>query len=194
MTLRERIAARVTDIRDRGQRIVQLNLELLASELREKGKKFGTAIGLFVAAGLFSLYAVGFLLATIAVLLALVLPLWASLLIVTAALFALVAVLVLVGRDQLRKIGDPKPEAAIAEAKETRDMMTANVRGTLQSVRERMRPKRPAPAGSPLAEWANVPPPPQPEADSPAPDVGPASEPPAEDTTPLRPSDSEKDA
>ena len=80
MTLRQRLGAQVTDIRNRGQRLVQLNLELLTAELKEKGRKFGTAIGLFVAAGLFSLYALGFLLATIAVLLALVLPLWAALL------------------------------------------------------------------------------------------------------------------
>ena len=149
MTLRQRLAARVTDIRDRGQRLVQLNLELLTSELKEKGRKFGAAIGLFLAAGLFSLYAIGFLLATIAVLLALVLPLWASMLIVTAALFALVAILVLVGRDQLRKIGDPKPEAAITEAKATADMVKANARGTMTGVRDKLRPRRPAvPAGA----------------------------------------------
>ena len=146
MTLRQRIAAQVTDIRDRGQRLVQLNLELLAAELKEKGRKFGTAIGMFVAAGLFSLYGLGFLLATIAVLLALVLPLWAALLIVTVALFVLVAILVLVGRDQLRKIGDPKPQAAIAEAKATADMLKANARGTVTSVRDRIVPRRPLPA------------------------------------------------
>jgi membrane protein implicated in regulation of membrane protease activity len=144
MTLRQRVAARVSEIRGRGQRLVQLNLELLTSELKEKGKKFGAAIGLFAAAGLFSLYAIGFLLTTVAVLLALVLPLWASLLIVTAALFALVTVLVLVGRDQLRKIGDPKPEASLAEAKATADVMKTNARDTVQSVRDRIWAKKSA--------------------------------------------------
>ncbi len=162
MDLRQRIATRVTDIRDRGQRLVQLNLELLASELKEKGRKFGAAVGLFVAAGLLSLYALGFLLATIAVLLALVLPLWASLLIVTVLLFVLVAVLVLVGRDQLRKIGDPKPEAAIAEAKATAGMLKANARGTVTEVAGRLRPQRPAapppPPEPPLTGWSSTPP------------------------------------
>ncbi len=168
MDLRRRIATRVTEIRDRSQRLVQLNLELLASELKEKGRKFGTAIGLFLAAGLLSLYALGFLLATVAVLLALVLPMWASLLIVTILLFVLIAVLVLVGRDQLRKIGDPKPEAAIAEAKATAEMVKANARGTVTGVAGRLRPRRPgAPPEEPpvspdppLTEWSSAPPPP----------------------------------
>lgn len=170
MDLRRRIVAHVTDIRDRGQRLVQLNLELLAGELKEKGRKFGAAVGLFVAAGLFSLYALGFLLATVAALLALALPLWASLLIVTAALFALVAILVLVGRDQFRKIGDPKPQAAIAEAEETAAMLKTNARGIAAGLGERLRPGRPAPpamageppavAGSRPAAWSTAPPPP----------------------------------
>jgi hypothetical protein len=165
MTLRQRLTAQVTDIRNRGQRLVQLNLELLTSELKEKGRKFGTAVGMFVAAGLVSLYAIGFLLATIVVLLALVLPLWASMLIVTAALFILVAILVLVGRDQFRKIGDPKPQAAIAEAEATAEMVKANARGTVASVRERVRPPRrqaaaPPPAEPPLGGWSSSPPPP----------------------------------
>jgi hypothetical protein len=178
MDLRRRIAARVTDIRERGQRLVQLNLELLVSELKEKGRKFGAAIGLFVAAGLFSLYGVGFLLATIVVVLALWLPSWAALLIVTVALFVLVAVLVLVGRDQLRKIGDPKPEAAIAEAKATADMLKANARGTVGGVAERLRPRRPAAPPvtpePPLPGWSSAAPPP-PSGDGPVDSPPPAA-------------------
>ena len=109
MALRERLAASVADIRTRGQRLAQLNLELLQAELKEKGKKFGAAIALFAGAGLLALYAIGFALTTIAVALALVLPLWLSLLIVTLVLFLIVAILALVGRDQIRKIG---PSAA----------------------------------------------------------------------------------
>jgi membrane protein implicated in regulation of membrane protease activity len=142
MTLRERLVASVTDIRDRGRRLVELNLELLVAELKEKGRKFGAAIGLFVGAGLLALYAIGFALATIVVLLALVLPLWASMLIVTVVLFVVVAVLVLVGRDQLRRIGKPEPEAAIAEAKATADLVRTSTRVTAAGVRDRARPSR----------------------------------------------------
>ena len=142
MTLRERLVASVADIRARGQRLTQLNLELLKAELREKGKKFGAAIAMFVGAGLLSLYAIGFALATIAVALALVLPLWLSLLIVTLALFLVVAILVLVGRDQVRKIGTPEPGVAIAEAKATADLMKTSARETVTHVRERATPSR----------------------------------------------------
>ena len=181
MTLRERLVASVTDIRDRGRRLVELNLELLVAELKEKGRKFGTAIGLFVGAGLFALYAVGLALATVVVLLALVLPLWASLLIVTAVLFAVVAVLVLVGRDQLRRIGKPEPEAAIAEARATADFMKANVRQTADGVRARMRPSsRPRPEVLPPRPAGWTPPvgaTPPPGAPGTPPASGPAADP-----------------
>ncbi len=107
MTLRERLVASVTDIRDRGQRLAQLNRELLASELKEKGRRFGAAMGLFVGAGVLALYALGFALATIAVALALVLPLWLSLLIVTAALLLIVTIMVLVGRSKVQQAQEP---------------------------------------------------------------------------------------
>jgi membrane protein implicated in regulation of membrane protease activity len=142
MTLRERLAASVTDIRTRGQRLVQLNLELLTAELREKGRKFGAAIALFVGAGLLALYAIGFALATIATALALFLPWWLSLLIVTLVLFLVVAILALVGRDQMRKIGKPQPELAIAEARATADLMKTNARETAARVRARATPSR----------------------------------------------------
>ena len=198
MTLRERLTASVTDIRARGQRLVQLNLELLTSELKAKGRKFGAAIGLFVAAALLALYAIGFVLATITVLLDLVLPLWAAVSIVTVGLFALVAILILVGRAQLRKIGDPQPEAAIAEAKITADLMKANVRGTAAGVRTRMRPRpaepvaggqAPVPAAPQTAapvsgQGAPVSAPPRPTAApaAPPPSTPPPSDPGAKDT------------
>ncbi len=137
MTLRERLTASVTDIRARGQRLAQLNRELLASELKEKGGRFAGAFGLFAGAGLFALYAVGFALATIAVALALVLPLWLSLLIVTVVLFVVVAILVLVGRSLLRQAQTPAPRAAAAEAKTTAELIRANLRETAAGVRTR---------------------------------------------------------
>ena len=142
MALRERLAASVADIRTRGQRLAQLNLELLRAELKEKGKKFGAAIALFASAGLLALYAIGFALTTIAVALALVLPLWLSLLIVTLVLFLIVAILALVGRDLMRKIGPSQPETAIAEARTTADLMKSNARETAARVRERAAPSR----------------------------------------------------
>jgi Putative Actinobacterial Holin-X, holin superfamily III len=196
MTLRERLAASVTDIRTRGQRLVQLNLELLTAELREKGKKFGAAVALFVGAGLLSLYAIGFALATIAAALALFLPWWLSLLIVTLVLFLIVAILVLVGRDQVRKIGKPQPEVAIAEAKVTADLMKTNARETAERVRARATPSlgrrgpdvRPPRVVSPAATSA-------PPAGGPPPSgPPPGGQPPASGTPPSEPSPPSPDA
>jgi hypothetical protein len=159
MTLRERLVASVTDIRDRGQRLAQLNRELLASELKEKGRRFGAAIGLFVGAGVLALYALGFALATIAVALALVLPLWLSLLIVTAVLFLVVTIMVLVGRSKVQQAQEPVPRTALAEGRKTADLMKANVRETAAGVRAKVVPRR-TPGGAPTAAPA---PPPMPE-------------------------------
>jgi MFS family permease len=162
MTLRERLAASVTDIRTRGQRLVQLNLELLTSELREKGRQFGAAVGLFIGAGLLALYAVGFALATITALLALVLPWWAALLIVTAVLVLIVLILALVGRSKLQQAKTPAPEAALAEARVTADLMKANLRETATGVRAKMAPARRTP------DAGTAPPAPAPTLGSPA--------------------------
>ena len=179
MALRARLAASVADIRTRGKRLAQLNLELLQAELKEKGKKFGAAVALFAGAGLLALYAIGFALTTIAVALALVLPLWLSLLIVTLVLFLIVAILVLVGRDQIRKIGPSQPETAMAEAKATADLMKANARETATRVRERAVPSRaktepevPPPATPPSGPPPAAPPPTGPD----APASGPSSD------------------
>ena len=117
MDFRRRIASSLKSVHDRGQRLVQLNVELLKAELKAKGEKYGVAVGLFFMAALLALYALGFALATIAVALHLVLPLWLSLLIVTVALLLLILFLVLVGRDRLLRAGSPAPDKAIAEAR-----------------------------------------------------------------------------
>jgi hypothetical protein len=158
MRVRERLVASVTDIRDRGQRLVQLNRELLSSELKAKGRRFGAAIALFVGAGVLALYALGFALATIAVALALVLPLWLSLLIVTAVLFLIVAIMVLVGRSKVQQAKTPARETALGEGRKTADLLKANVRQTAAGVRAKVAPRRtttsggtasPAPAPTP---------------------------------------------
>ncbi|MBN2203938.1 MAG: phage holin family protein [Thermoleophilia bacterium] len=145
MNLRERVVASVTDIRERGQRLVQLNLELLTSELKAKGRKFGAAIGLFVGAGVLAFYAVGFALATIAAALALVVPLWLSLLIVTVVIVLIIAIMVAVGRGQIEKARTPAPETALAEARKTADLVKTNLRQTRAGVRAKVASARATP-------------------------------------------------
>jgi hypothetical protein len=119
MSMTDRIAASVTDVRTHIQRLVQLNIELVKAEVAQRGRLFAAAVGLLVAAAVLALYALGFLLATITVALSLVLPLWLSLLIVTAVLFILVAIMILVGKGRFEKAQSPAAQKAIASAQET---------------------------------------------------------------------------
>jgi len=135
MGVRERITASVTDIRARGQRLVELNVELLKAELKKKAQEYGGAIGMLVAAGLLALYALGFLLATITAALALVLPWWLSLLIVTLVLFLIIAILILAGRSKLQKLQAAPPPQAPAEAKITIATVKDGATRTAKSVR-----------------------------------------------------------
>lgn len=169
MSVQESLAASVADIRARGQRLAQLHLELLRSELKEKGRKVGAAAGLFLGAGLLALYAIGFALATIAVALALVMPWWLAMLVVTLALFLVIAIMILVGRSIVRKLQNAPPDKALAEAKVTADLFKANAGETAAHVRAGVKPGPTAPdvdaasdagttgAGEPVAAEAAAP-------------------------------------
>jgi len=97
--------------------LVRSELRLAQAELTEKGKRAGTGLGLFGAAGVVALYGVAGLLATAVILLDLVLPLWAAALIVTAVLLVVAAVAALLGRKQVAQATPPVPERAIAGAR-----------------------------------------------------------------------------
>jgi hypothetical protein len=143
MTVPQRLASSVADIRARGRHLVELNRELAAAEMKEKGGKFGAAAALFAGAGALALYAVGFLLATIAVALALVLPLWLALLIVTLALFVVVAILAGVGSSLLKQAKQTTSDSA-AEAKATAELVRSNLQQTAEGVRAKIKPARAA--------------------------------------------------
>jgi len=199
MGLRDRLSASAAEIRARSQRLVELNVELLSAELKRKGQQYGSAIGLFVGAGVLSLYLLGFALATIAVVLYIWLPLWLSLLIVTAALLLIVLILALVGRSRMRKAKTLKPERAIAEAKSTADTLKTKMQETVNDLTPRRNGKgrrgvpapeaggTPAPLAAPSAPRPAAPPstppasPPAGPAATPptAPPAGPSSTPPA---------------
>jgi Putative Actinobacterial Holin-X, holin superfamily III len=135
MGVRERITGSLTDIRARGQKLVELNVELLKAELKKKAQEYGGAIGMLAAAGLLALYALGFLLATIAVALALVLPTWLALLIVTLVLFLIIAILVLAARSKLQKLQAAPPPQTVAEAKITIATVKDGAARTAKSMR-----------------------------------------------------------
>ena len=103
--------------------LVRLEKELARSELQRKGATVGAGAGLAVAAAIFSLFAIGFGLATVAAALALVVDWWLALLIVFGLLLILVGVLLLVARSLFQRGTPLKPVQAIEEAQLTKQAL-----------------------------------------------------------------------
>ncbi len=101
--------------------LVRQELQLAQLEMKEKGKRFGMAGGLFGGAGVVAAYAVGALIAMLILLLATFLKPWIAALIVTVVLFAVAGVLGLTGKKQVDEAGPPKPEQAIASTQKDID-------------------------------------------------------------------------
>ena len=101
--------------------LVRQELQLAQLEMKEKGKRFGMAGGLFGGAGLVGAYALGAFIATLILLLATFLEPWIAALIVTVVLAAVAGVLGLTGKKQVDEAGPPKPEQAIASTQKDID-------------------------------------------------------------------------
>lgn len=82
--------------------LARKHVELAKIEAVEAVAVRGRGAGMFAAAAVVAMYAVGFIAAAGAAALALVLPVWAAISIVGALLIAVAAVLALVGRRTLR--------------------------------------------------------------------------------------------
>ena len=103
---------------DQSTTLVRQEIELAKLEFREKGKKAGLGAGMFGGAGLFGLYAVGALTATIILALATFLPGWVAALIVTVVYGAIAGILALRGKSQVKEATPPVPEQAVETTKE----------------------------------------------------------------------------
>jgi hypothetical protein len=106
-------------VADRARSIIQLEIQLAISEIKQKVAALGIGIGLLVGAALFLFFALAFGLATIAAAIATAVSTWLALLIVTGGLLLVVAVLAAIGIASIRKATPPLPEQAIEEAKLT---------------------------------------------------------------------------
>jgi hypothetical protein len=106
-------------VADHARALAGLEVELAAAEMKKKAASFGIGAGLLAGGALLGLYAVGFLLATVAAALAIVLDLWLALLIVGLVLALVTGLLVLFGVRSLQKAAPPVPEQAITEARLT---------------------------------------------------------------------------
>src|SRR5918911_938457 len=103
---------------DQTTTLVRQEIELAKLEVREKGKKAGVGAGMFGGAGVFGLYAVGALTATIILALSTFLAGWLAALIVTVVYGAIAGVLALRGKSQVKEAAPPMPEQAVDSTKE----------------------------------------------------------------------------
>jgi Putative Actinobacterial Holin-X, holin superfamily III len=110
-------------VADHARSIVQLEIQLAASELKRKVAALAIGIGLVVGAAVFGLLAILFGLAAATAGIATALPVWLSLLIMFGGLLLLTATLGAVGAALLRKGSKPVPEQAIAEAQLTQEAL-----------------------------------------------------------------------
>jgi membrane protein implicated in regulation of membrane protease activity len=110
-------------VADRARSIVRLELQLAATELKHKLAALGIGIGLLVGSALFGVFALGFLLATIAAAIATTVSWWLALLIVTAALFLFTGALAAVGVALLKRGVPPVPEHALEEMRRTAEAL-----------------------------------------------------------------------
>lgn len=102
----------VRRLADQTSTLVRQELELAQAELKEKSKRGGIGGGLFGAAALLGLSALGAFVAAAILALSLALPAWASALIVGGALALVAGVLALVGKGQVDQATPPVPERA----------------------------------------------------------------------------------
>jgi hypothetical protein len=115
-----RAAERVTE---HAKEWLKLELALAALELKRKVAALAVGVALLLAAGVLSLFGLGFALAAAADGLDAVLPTWLSRLIVGVGLLLLAGVLALVALTQLRKATPPIPEQALEEARLTTEAL-----------------------------------------------------------------------
>jgi hypothetical protein len=110
-------------VADHARSIVQLEIQLAATELKRKVAALAIGIGLGAGAALFGLLAILFGLAAATAGIATALPVWLSLLVMFGGLLLLAGMLGAVGAALLRKGSKPVPEQAIAEAQITTEAL-----------------------------------------------------------------------
>jgi uncharacterized membrane protein YqjE len=108
----------VKQLSEQSSELVRQELELAKAELTEKGKRAGIGAGMFGAAGVAGLLALGALTACLILLLGKAMDEWVAALIVTIVYAAVAGVLALRGRDKVREGMPPAPEQTVESVKE----------------------------------------------------------------------------
>lgn len=108
----------VKQLSEQTSRLVQQEMELAKVELSAKAKEAGIGAGMLGGAGVFGLYALGALTATLIAALSLAMDTWLAALIVTVLWTAVAGIAALVGKSRLQKGTPPIPEQSVESVKE----------------------------------------------------------------------------
>ena len=108
----------VKALSEQTSRLVKQEMELAKAELSEKGKQAGIGAGLLGGGGVFALYALGALTATLIAALSLAMDTWLAALIVTVLWAAVAGVMALLGKSRVQKSTPPIPEQSVESVKE----------------------------------------------------------------------------
>jgi VIT1/CCC1 family predicted Fe2+/Mn2+ transporter len=111
------IAELLRRLSDQSSMLVRQELDLAKAELAAKGKQAGIGAGMFGAAAVFGLYAVGALTACLILALSLALAGWLAALIVTVVYAAVAGGLALAGKAKIQKGVPPVPERTVESVK-----------------------------------------------------------------------------
>lgn len=106
------------ELSDQTATLVRQELDLAKVELTEKGKQAGIGAGMFGAAGLVGLYALGALTAAVILALSLAMAGWLAALIVAAVYGAVAGVLALTGKSRVQRGVPPTPEQTVQTVKQ----------------------------------------------------------------------------
>jgi uncharacterized membrane protein YqjE len=112
------VAELVRQLSEQTTRLVRDEVELAKAELERKAKHAGVGAGMFGGAGLFGLYALGALTATLILALSTAVAGWLAALIVTVAYAAIAGALALTGKGRVQRATPPVPEEAVESTKE----------------------------------------------------------------------------
>jgi uncharacterized membrane protein YqjE len=112
------LADLMRDLSQQSTELIRQEIELAKAELRQKGKAAGIGAGMFGAAGLIAVFAVGALTACVILVLATAMDAWLAALIVAVVYLAAAGVAALLGKGKVQEAAPPVPEQAIESTKE----------------------------------------------------------------------------
>lgn len=110
-------------VADHARSLVKLELELAASEIKQKLTALAAGIGLVATAAVLVVFALAFGLAAIAAAIATTMSVWAALLVVFGGLFVAAGLLGAIGVALLKKGAPPVPRQALEEARLTTEAL-----------------------------------------------------------------------